>query len=602
MREVSRIELQTTHEILGSDALINPRYYAPDVKDLRDGVKLSSRKFKRLIMAHEILTGIIPMYEKMTQANIYAMRSGSSAGMKVPYVQRAVNHQFFKHRFASRSLSVSGRFNPWIVPGFPTLIIDKPMSAQQLLIAAMSVEEANKALNIVPVANVKTTRATILQDLVSPQFYGSCVQVEHSITQQGGMTSYSLDQARTHREDTEFLGVDKADVNEVIGTSSVKGVYAVDGANVPVNNQRGPRGGVITRTRDVTTQYRGRTIPVFPGIGRFPIARMGESLSREMSTGPYTETTLAPEANMSSVAGMSAAPRTVNVSADPNPANRQISEVLAYEITETITRRRRRIVDLPIEEAVRPPWIWDGWRTLKIGETYAQMFGTNAITDVEGYAGEEAYKYLINREKDMAMLESQEAAVHGNKRPKQGNAPEGVPSPATLPAVRNMFDLDAKRDAGVGTSEYGKAEDSKLSANTAFLLAEDRTIEACIDYLIRVYSVVRASNMDVGSFIRNYTWRPIATLEQILGSPDLVIVNTDDGGAMPKRGTEGFHSRSFGDVASLFGLVNPDVKNILGLTAEKDHAVAEKLDVRKRRRDVIVEYSKELTDSRGLLG
>jgi len=48
LREVSRLELQTTNEVLGDDALFNGRYYAPNVIDMRKGVKLSSRKFSKL--------------------------------------------------------------------------------------------------------------------------------------------------------------------------------------------------------------------------------------------------------------------------------------------------------------------------------------------------------------------------------------------------------------------------------------------------------------------------------------------------------------------------------------------------------------------------
>ena len=119
MREVSRIELQTSNEILGDNALFNGHYYAPDVADMRSGKRLSSRQFGSLIMSHELLTGIIPMYEKLNEANIFAMKGQqvSTQGAKVGYAQRAVNHQYFKHRFASRQMAAEGRFNPWFVAG-----------------------------------------------------------------------------------------------------------------------------------------------------------------------------------------------------------------------------------------------------------------------------------------------------------------------------------------------------------------------------------------------------------------------------------------------------------------------------------------------------
>jgi hypothetical protein len=67
------------------------------------------------------------------------------------------------------------------------------------------------------------------------------------------------------------------------------------------------------------------------------------------------------------------------------------------------------------------------------------------------------------------------------------------------------------------------------------------------------------------------------------------------------NGIEGFHSRAFGDIEDLFGLVSPTVKRVLGLS-DKNRKVAARMDVRKRRREVVRLYVAELTGSRGLLG
>jgi hypothetical protein len=88
-------------------------------------------------------------------------------------------------------------------------------------------------------------------------------------------------------------------------------------------------------------------------------------------------------------------------------------------------------------------------------------------------------------------------------------------------------------------------------------------------------------------------------MAQMLGSPDLIL---DPVSGAPTQGTEGFHSRAFGDVADLAGLVNPKVKKILGMSTTAEHATMQRLDVRKRRRDIIIAYVDELTSSRGLLG
>jgi hypothetical protein len=83
---------------------------------------------------------------------------------------------------------------------------------------------------------------------------------------------------------------------------------------------------------------------------------------------------------------------------------------------------------------------------------------------------------------------------------------------------------------------------------------------------------------------------------------DISLVEKRVEGEYVISGKEGFHSRAFGDTADLFGLVDPKVKKVLGLSKEKRHTTAKKLDVRSLKRDAIWNYIQELTDSRGLLG
>jgi len=554
LREVSRMELQLTHEILGDDALFNQRNYAPDVLDMRKGLKLSSRKFNSLIMRHELLTGIIPMYEKMTQANLFAMKASDVkvGGAKIPYAQRAVNHQYFKHRFSSRQMSASGRFNPWFVAGFPAVIIDRPMNSDDLAVAALPIDEmisalsdrpGNNFLDSNPTTGVQMSKAKMLQYLVGTQYTGVCVQLSHSVTQQGGSTSYGFAQARVHREDVEFLGVDKVLMSKRTGKPShPKTIVASLPASTPTINGRGPRGGIITSIRDVTDANIGKALFLFPGPGRVTILTTGSA----------------------------------------NAAK-------AWEVSETIDRRTKVEVDIPIELAVCPPWIWDGWKNLKIGKTYQQMIGTTSITDPmeDSIPSVDDLEALMDSSEGLN-LGSGTAPDKDNQDPFQSRTAQ--PLVQTQP-VRNTADP-------IDTTLQG-AEDQKLSAADLQIINTDRTIETGIDCLTRVYSLIRTGGLDVGAFIRQYTWRPIVTMMQMLGSPDLVL---DPVSGVPVQGTEGFHSRAFGDVSDLAGLVNPSVTKILGMSTTKDHATMQRLDVRKRRRDVIIDYVDELTASKGLLG
>jgi hypothetical protein len=513
-------------------------------------------------------------------------------GAKVGYAQRAVNFQYFKHRFASRQMSAAGRFNPWFVPGFPAVLIDRPMNAEQLAIASLPVEEQLNALDITPDKAVNITRATLLQYLVPTQYVGSCVQLTHVLGQQGGNTSYAFQQARVHREGTEYLGVDKATISKKIGSSSRTTIVgAVDGM-FPTVGSKGPYGGRITK---VTQISRYRVIPV-KLLGTSTKAKIGSKVPVFLFKSLYKSAT------------DKSAELTVH----------------GFQITESFVRRAKVKVDLPIEEAIRPPWIWDGWTNLKIGETYMQFFGTNSITDIEGYTSKELLETaVLDSEGYEALAETKEGLVKrevSGRNPVNATSQEYNDSPGNDPKIgdeqerymNKVFGSDKNDSRGetrtnrpssvpAGTSQSEDTQDARLSVATLLTLEKERTIENSIDYLVRVYSLIQSANLDLGDFIRNFTWRPVATMVELLGSESFVLTeDPPDSGTYKTSGDEGFHSRAFSDQGDLFGLVNPKVKKVLGLTKEK-RETAKRLDVRGMRRKVIREYADELS-TRGLLG
>ena len=568
LREVSRLELQTTNEILGSDAIFNGRYYAPNVKDMRKGLTLSSRQFFGLIMQHELLTGIIPMYEKMTQANLYSMKSAgiNTKAAKVSYAQRAVNHQYFKHRFSSRQMSVTGRFNPWFVPGFPAVVIDRPMTADNLTTASLPLEDmqtwwkikhgTSKAQSDLP------TRAEIMQELVGVQYTGSCVQMNHSVTQAGGNTSYTFAQARVHRETVEYLGVDKVKVSELVAVTNRKYKVAAIEDQKPIVGNKGIFNGKITAVADITKAFDGQVLNEWTNV-----------IDRRRVGDPVDDSVTPP--------------------------------VLwnAYEVSEKAEYRKQKDLDLPVEEAIKPPWIWDGWSNLKIGDTYRQFFGTNSVTDVEGIASAEMINTsLLAVEEEIALYETADGYETGSGRGME-RTETGISDRKPPPKVRNRKpkrNVAAKPTPNVSPAQ--ETSDGKLTDIAAYIINSSRTIEASIDSLVRVYSLVKSSGLDVGLFIRNYTWRPVATLTEILGSEDLVVEEDAKGHPKVKSGTLGFHSLSFGDKANLFGLVDDDIGKILGISDESRRTTAVRLDMRQKRWQVIKAYYEELMESRGLLG
>jgi hypothetical protein len=111
------------------------------------------------------------------------------------------------------------------------------------------------------------------------------------------------------------------------------------------------------------------------------------------------------------------------------------------------------------------------------------------------------------------------------------------------------------------------------------------------------YSVVRHGKFDTDAFIRSYTWRPIATLLDMFGSNDLTL---SEDGLDVLQGIEGFHSRAFGPFDNLFGLVPPEVNEILGL--KEGSTASHRADTRKRKRAAVLEYLATLKLGKVLLG
>ncbi|CAB4130962.1 hypothetical protein UFOVP276_143 [uncultured Caudovirales phage] len=588
LREITRLELQLTHEILGDDALFNQRNYAPDVADARKGMKLSSRKFNNMIMYHELMTGIIPMYEKMTQANLFAMKSkavSASGGEKVSYAQRAVNHQYFKHRFAARQMSASGRFNPWFVPGFPAVIIDRPMSMNDLTDASLPIDQLLYRLKERPgfidvtgdpATGTPPSRAKVLRNLVGPQYTGVCVQLAHSLSQEGGTTSYSFSEARVHRESTEFLGVDKIYSSVKTGKFGTRNTtVACLPDKVPKIKGKGPCHGVITKVSgDKTAQFKGQEFDIYPGPGRATVGLLSVPNDPEGPIGLV------------------------------GPSNYQ-----ARTITESIEVREKVATTRPMEDAIAPPWIWDGWKNLRIGETYKEMIGTQAITDIEGVISTELVGSALTADKELQALydtklgyQTGSGAYLDKDNTGDYQSRPGVPEQDKV--VTNKRRRKGKQPPPTVSQEAASGE---LSASMMLAIDTNRTIEASIDFLVRVYSMVRTGGFDIGEFIRHYTWRPIATIDQILGTRDLIIeeVYKNNGKNGVIQGTEGFHSRAFGNVAGLENLVNASVHKVLGLSVEKQHATLSRLDTRSRKWAAVMAYADELTGekgSRGLLG
>jgi hypothetical protein len=216
MRETTRLQLQTFSGILtdsnsaGAAAqLIEQYYFAPSLVETaqQDGVLLpslpdklgkgptSAASLSALMYEYEKFTGIIPKIERIPDTAFYAAGEAITPGATrdprttatiEQYAQRVALFNFLRNRYMARQASVTGRFMPRIVAGFPALVVNRP-------------------------------KITSTDDPI--HFVGLVTSLSHSLTQDGGNTSIGLSYARPHtiaKEEDSFLRLLKALSEEVV--------------------------------------------------------------------------------------------------------------------------------------------------------------------------------------------------------------------------------------------------------------------------------------------------------------------------------------------------------------------------------------------------
>ena len=603
LQEVTRMELTTAMELIGSNSITNSRYFAPNIQDITGKYVLqSARSGVRLIMPHEVYTGILPKFEFMSEANIYAasadqkqalkteekllreqarylraqsqqLRSGSinqggaqeliqqyetrarklearATSLSVgglPYIQRAVNFMYFKQRFSSRSLGLQGQFLWRVVAGFPGLVINKP---------------------------------SLAFDDKPSQFMGMVAGMNHTASQQGSTSQITFSQGREHGGvDDEFLGIDGGVLQNIrLGKSKTTRVLTgtldaqfqaknrrlnqLASIQNPSASQKRVTAKVLkeqtrlSRLAEFITNYErrrdrgqsvkgmigpnGGTVVSVRAIGERKKIKVSENLKRAQELLKSRQRLVGgPLVLQSDVDSASA--RVNQLTVNRGGLNTDTRYHDRYIIKEAFTTVRRKIT-LPVEEQIFPTWMSPIYRNENIGKKkirgregpYQQFFGCGAITDDPG-------DNTQGRKDYQAALSDPDQTVVGSLKPS-------------------------------------------------------KSIEEAVDELVAAYKRVRDTGLDVRDFIDTYTNRPVATMEEILGTADLEV---DDNGRV-KQGRAGFHSFAFGDYSNLEGL--RDVKARIAGGRGQQAKVARGLDTRSSKRQAVLQYRKELNRGQGQLG
>jgi len=501
LQEPTRFLLKTNDEFFGSDALFDRYYFAPQAGNVKGDKTRMKDMLSGALLDHELFTGILPVFEKMGEFNIFANRSGtvkSKGGIaKAGPAQRSANFLYFKHRFNARKMQIIGKFNPWIAVGFPGLVIDKYVSADTVALHnELKLKAKDLGLNEQEVGSVLGTN-----------YLGNFTQVTHTVSQQAtsGITEIVCSYPRQPEEGVEFLGAAQEEL-QVKRREDSDAVRSTDIAaiNPPRLFGLGPNFGRITNVQDVTSSYvsadesKGRKLPLFDA----------QTAPKRRSQKPVIVTI--GETKAASEHGAEA----IEIAGDQD----RFMRFKAYRVTEDVPRYRQENATVPIEEFIRPGWYGDVWTTAKIGSVYNDFFAIGSITDAQTIV-----------------------------------SPSG--------ASRNQVN-EAQQQAAEEQSRAEDAEDPRKDAPSALALEEGATIQQAVEFLWVTYSLIKQQDLDVEEFIRSYTWRPVATMLDMFGTSDLQFSND---GSTTISGVEGFHSKAFGPYDNLFGLVGPAIEDILGI-------------------------------------
>jgi len=545
--EPTRLRLQSGMMFgIDSDKLLADYAYAPSSVEIRELAKKQGASGVRALLPWEQYTGIIPKFEYINEINYIANKRQKELqknvkGQAVSYKQKAANFNYFKYRFGSRGMSVTMKFNPYIVCGFPAVIIDRPFIVPPESIIEISASLAKSSLSLneiiqsIPDYIVKNISQASTIFSAPSQYVGMVQQVVHTLdASAGGGTSISMSHAREHRinEDDFLVNFQKQTSKEL--TKSIQVTYL----DLKTLSEQGDESKLkfivdatpqtLKSTEILTSKLVNRPklnidsitapAPTYEQLVPNKIdnnTELLEEFGRQIFV-PRTYGKLKP----GSKGPLGGTIKYIEVINDhivqvPQKLGKlgKASNRLAYSsiaIAEEVTDSTEKLI--PIEEILRPNWFSPLYSNLYIGDMiYNKFFGTGSVVDQIVYS-----------------------------------SPEGL----------SIQGVGSERDAVRNTLSSDPSQISRLTQTQLFNIP---SVETAIDILAYQYGEIKRLNLDANKFVNDYTYRPIATLTQILGSADLQYKK--EGNTLKiVSGTPGFHSSSVANFGDLLGLVdNPDV-------------------------------------------
>lgn len=545
----------------------------------------------RILMEHELHTGIIAKEEWLPDTSAVSKDTSSTdkvkyKGMRLTWAKRVSLFHFFKYRFAARQISVGGRFNPNMVCGFPGVLIRAPyvIDMEKLVKANPSLADA-KEKDLLTYIDEKSDQLN-----APSHFLGMVASVSHNIDQSGGTTSFTMHHVREHiGTDDEFLKVSQGVefktaekvVQVVLSYDAVKDLPEKAKLLCALTPQVEVHGPEVWRS-PVTLKSLGRTEGERTTAEVNPESGLIEEKIEVVST---------PTTSEESVEGESLPYATCKTTYDgreilaPNPAGLigvgdqgffPNGKIVAIELADPNVEMDfrygqlyRKVIlhekievpltgKMPVEEVIRPRgWFSPKYENTAIGEgIYRPFFGCGSVVD-------------------QLLVALGDTAIASQAPPDE----EPTVDVATGDPVSFV-------------AEVSKVESSRLSY----------TVEKALNTLSYIYGLVRSRNLDVDEFISSYTRRPVATLREVLGDPDLSLkvtgmkVEVDPGS---KGKFVGFHTMSVNEQAiqagGLVGLMDDPSTGLTRIDGNGETAqVLAHYDVRREKLAMVKKYVADL--------
>lgn len=689
LQETTRSVTRVFNTLVGRDNLLSsPIILAPQSGfDAEKLAKFKGSQSFRILMDHEIHVGIIPKSEWLPNTSNSGRQGLNTEEEKkvkngrLNWMVKASLFNFFKYRFAARQVQVAGRFNPFVVCGFPGAVITRPYAIPGGVETLREIKGASGGGKGVTDAEVNDLIDTYATELNAPShFVGMIGAVQHSVDQSGGTTNVVLHHARKHRGiDDEFLGV-LMKTSETATTRTVKTVIdlaavqtskakdlllllsgvtpqsitpkqatqaavsslstttKVTSANRASNDPRGasktsmtttsvvessaqqssskpqapdgtewghvpghedevwvPSGSTSIKVNDKKGRFKGRILGIEvldANITKIslrnpsaPVPVMSDADAAEFDRQTRTDggntlnlgfgsgnSAFGDAGKVSDFAKLHASLKKRN---DKNKAQKGVIDINCFNrvaIYEEVSVPVNGT--LPIEEVLRPSWFSTAYANDNIGtKIYRPFFGCGSV--VEGLSA-------------------------------TGVAPTGTDASADETTV------DATKVTTGDLMKRLTAEESNKRTNS---------LEKALNILGYIYGQVKTQGMDVDSFVRDYTDRPIATLQEIFGDSDLTfnftagVVGenakvqqvTDPNTGAKRTPLTGYHTAA----------VHPDLVekgNLVGLVSDlsqgftraggigADEPLVTRYDVRKAKKARVLAYLTDLERGPGFKG